>query len=79
MNNITNEIAIPKPSKVKRTTNICSNEQTLKQNCFDPFKNSPNTNFLTNLVSRMEHYNGSVDSSSSTDKILVNLNMEYLR
>lgn len=79
MNNITNEIAIPKPSKIKRATNICSNEQTLKQNCFDPFKSSPNTNFLTNLVSRMEHYNWSVDSCSSADKIEVNLNMEYLR
>jgi len=79
MNNITSEIAIPKPSKVKRETNNCSNEQTLKQNFFNPFKSSPNAIFLTNLVSRMEHYNGSVSSFSTSDKIDINLNMEYLR
>ena len=79
MNNITSEIAIPKPSNVKRATNICSTEQCLKKNCFDPFKNSPNTIFLTNLVSRIEHYNGSFDECSSADKIVVNLNIEYLR
>jgi len=77
--NITSEIAIPKPSKIKTATNISSNEQTLKQNCFDPFKNSPNTIFLNNLVSRIEHYNSSFDAFSSADKINVNLNMEYLR
>lgn len=79
MNNISRDITIPKPLKVKRDNNKCSTEQTLKQNCFDPFKSSPNTIFITKLVSRIEHYNGFIETFSTSDKMDVNLNMEYLR
>ena len=55
-----------------------TSSETVKQNLFDPFKNSPNTNFLTNLFSRIETYNAS-NSVPLQDSKSVNLNMEYLR